>query len=425
MKKLNVKIQTHGCKLNFADSQSIAKSFYESGHLVSDDRKKTSPDVIVLNSCTVTHVADAKARQAVRKAKRENPDSLVVMTGCYAERDKLELEKTNEIDLVIPNTQKKNLVESVLKKLGFEDKLEAFPSSNFPLVGRSRSSIKIQEGCDQICAYCIIPSVRGRERSISPDKIISQINEVSEHGVEEVVLTGTQLGNYGFDLERINLEGLLKLVLANTVIPRIRVSSLQPKEITNSIIDLWGSEGKNRLCPHLHIPLQSGSNKILKQMRRKYSREEYMEIINKVRGNIPGVSITSDVIVGFPGETDKDFHDTLDIVQRSKLSDWHIFPYSKRPGTSAFYSKDFIDPKIIKIRSGLLRSKSEEISEKAKQLLIGKYRNILWEGESKIKGLTDDYFKVERKVSSFPSSDITKEKLLRICLLYTSDAADE
>lgn len=414
MKKLNVKIQTHGCKLNFADSQSIAKSFYESGHLVSDDRKKTSPDVIVLNSCTVTHVADAKARQAVRKAKRENPDSLVVMTGCYAERDKLELEKTNEIDLVIPNTQKKNLVESVLKKLGFEDKLEAFPSSSFPLVGRSRSSIKIQEGCDQICAYCIIPSVRGRERSISPDKIISQINEVSEHGVEEVVLTGTQLGNYGFDLERINLEGLLKLVLANTVIPRIRVSSLQPKEITNSIIDLWGSEGKNRLCPHLHIPLQSGSNKILKQMRRKYSREEYMEIINKVRGNIPGVSITSDVIVGFPGETDKDFHDTLDIVQRSKLSDWHIFPYSKRPGTSAFYSKDFIDPKIIKIRSGLLRSKSEEISEKAKQLLIGKYRNILWEGESKIKGLTDDYFKVERKVSSFPSSDITKEKLLRI-----------
>lgn len=414
MKKLNVKIQTHGCKLNFADSQSIAKSFYESGHLVSDDRIKTSPDVIVLNSCTVTHVADAKARQAVRKAKRENPDSLVVMTGCYAERDKLELEKTNEIDLVIPNTQKKNLVESVLKKLGFEDKLEAFPSSSFPLVGRSRSSIKIQEGCDQICAYCIIPSVRGRERSISPDKIISQINEVSEHGVEEVVLTGTQLGNYGFDLERINLEGLLKLVLANTVIPRIRVSSLQPKEITNSIIDLWGSEGKNRLCPHLHIPLQSGSNKILKQMRRKYSREEYMEIINKVRGNIPGVSITSDVIVGFPGETDKDFHDTLDIVQRSKLSDWHIFPYSKRPGTSAFYSKDFIDPKIIKIRSGLLRSKSEEISEKAKQLLIGKYRNILWEGESKIKGLTDDYFKVERKVSSFPSSDITKEKLLRI-----------
>jgi threonylcarbamoyladenosine tRNA methylthiotransferase MtaB len=414
MKKLNVKIQTHGCKLNFADSQSIAKSFYESGHLVSDDRKKTSPDVIVLNSCTVTHVADAKARQAVRKAKRENPDSLVVMTGCYAERDKLELEKTNEIDLVIPNTQKKNLVESVLKKLGFEDKLEAFPSSSFPLVGRSRSSIKIQEGCDQICAYCIIPSVRGRERSISPGKIISQINEVSEHGVEEVVLTGTQLGNYGFDLERINLEGLLKLVLANTVIPRIRVSSLQPKEITTSIIDLWGSEGKNRLCPHLHIPLQSGSNKILKQMRRKYSREEYMEIINKVRGNIPGVSITSDVIVGFPGETDKDFHDTLDIVQRSKLSDWHIFPYSKRPGTSAFYSKDFIDPKIIKIRSALLRSKSEEISEKAKQLLIGKYRNILWEGESKIKGLTDDYFKVERKVSSFPSSDITKEKLLRI-----------
>ena len=145
MKKLNVIIQTHGCKLNFADSQSIAKSFYESGHLVSDNKNKTSPDVIVLNSCTVTHVADAKARQAVRKAKRDNPDSLIVMTGCYAERDKLELEKINEIDLVIPNTEKKNLVESVMKTLGFEEKLEELPSSNFPLVGRSRSSIKIKK----------------------------------------------------------------------------------------------------------------------------------------------------------------------------------------------------------------------------------------------------------------------------------------
>jgi threonylcarbamoyladenosine tRNA methylthiotransferase MtaB len=336
------------------------------------------------------------------------------MTGCYAERDKIELEKTDEIDLVIPNTEKKNLVESVLKTLGFENKLEDLPSSNFPLVGRSRSSIKIQEGCDQICAYCIIPSVRGRERSIKPDEIISQINEVGRHGVKEVVLTGTQLGNYGFDLERINLEGLLKLVLANTDIPRIRVSSLQPKEITNSMIDLWDNEGEKRLCPHLHIPLQSGSNKILKQMRRKYTRDEYIEIINKVRDRISNVSITSDVIVGFPGETEIDFQDTLDIVQRSKLADWHIFPYSKRPGTSAFYSKNFVNPQIIKQRASSIKNICEEISINNKKLIIGEIRSVLWEGESKIKGLTEDYFRVERKISDYPLNDITKEKLLRL-----------
>ena len=204
------------------------------------------------------------------------------------------------------------------------------------------------------------------------------------------------------------------MVLANTDIPRIRVSSLQPKEITNSMIDLWGTGGKKRLCPHLHIPLQSGSNKILKQMRRRYTRDEYIEIINKVRNGVSNLSITSDVIVGFPGETDKDFYDTLDIVQLSKLSDWHIFPYSKRPGTSAFYSKDFVDPRTIKQRSDLLRIKSEEISEMTKKLLLGKTREILWEGKSKTKGLTQDYFRVERKVSDFPLNDITTEKLLRL-----------
>ena len=410
MKRLNVKIQTHGCKLNIADSQSIAKSFYAAGHTISPDNENNT-DVFILNSCTVTHVADSKARQAIRRAKRTNPKALVVMTGCYAERDKENIERINEVDLVLGNKEKKFIVNEVQKKLDIQNQEKINPIGGYPLLGRSRASIKIQEGCDQVCSYCIIPSVRGRERSVPPESLISQINELSANGVKEVVLTGTQLGNYGFDLSDSSLNKLLIKILNETDVPRIRVSSLQPKEVNNEIINTWNNDGSGRICPHFHIPLQSGSDRILKDMRRRYSSSEYLDIVFNIKDLMPEASITSDVIVGFPGESDSEFLQTIDVVGKAKLSDVHIFPYSKRPGTTAFYSKSHIQDHVIKERSKDLLSLVDKLSGVAKKSLIGKERSILWEGKSKTAGLTEDYFKVIRKNSKTPIDEISKEKI--------------
>ena len=410
MKRLNVKIQTHGCKLNIADSQGIAKSFYAAGHTISSDNENNT-DVFILNSCTVTHVADSKARQAIRRAKRTNPTALVVMTGCYAERDKKNIETINEVDLVLGNKEKKFIVNEVQKKLDIQNKEKIDPIGGYPLLGRSRASIKIQEGCDQVCSYCIIPSVRGRERSVHPESLISQINELSANGVKEVVLTGTQLGNYGFDLSDSSLNKLLIKILNETDVPRIRVSSLQPKEVNNEIINTWINDGLGRICPHFHIPLQSGSDRILKDMRRRYSSSEYLDIVFNIKDLMPEASITSDVIVGFPGESDSEFLQTIDVVEKAKLSNVHIFPYSKRPGTSAFYSKSHVQDHVIKERSKGLLSLVDKLSGVAKKSLIGKERSILWEGKSKTSGLTEDYFKVIRKNSKTPIDEISKEKI--------------
>ena len=410
MKRLNVKIQTHGCKLNIADSQGIAKSFYAAGHTISSDNENNT-DVFILNSCTVTHVADSKARQAIRRAKRTNPTALVVMTGCYAERDKKNIETINEVDLVLGNKEKKFIVNEVQKKLDIQNKEKIDPIGGYPLLGRSRASIKIQEGCDQVCSYCIIPSVRGRERSVHPESLISQINELSANGVKEVVLTGTQLGNYGFDLSDTSLNKLLIKILNETDVPRIRVSSLQPKEVNNEIINTWINDELGRICPHFHIPLQSGSDRILKDMRRRYSSSEYLDIVFNIKDLMPEASITSDVIVGFPGESDSEFLQTIDVVEKAKLSNVHIFPYSKRPGTSAFYSKSHVQDHVIKERSKDLLSLVDKLSGVAKKSLIGKERSILWEGKSKTAGLTEDYFKVIRKNTKTPIDEISKEKI--------------
>tara|TARA_B100000427_G_scaffold302297_1_gene286060 strand:+ start:1196 stop:2458 length:1263 start_codon:yes stop_codon:yes gene_type:complete len=410
MKRLNVKIQTHGCKLNIADSQGIAKSFYAAGHTISSDNENNT-DVFILNSCTVTHVADSKARQAIRRAKRTNPTALVVMTGCYAERDKKNIETINEVDLVLGNKEKKFIVNEVQKKLDIQNKEKIDPIGGYPLLGRSRASIKIQEGCDQVCSYCIIPSVRGRERSVHPESLISQINELSANGVKEVVLTGTQLGNYGFDLSDTSLNKLLIKILNETDVPRIRVSSLQPKEVNNEIINTWINDGLGRICPHFHIPLQSGSDRILKDMRRRYSSSEYLDIVFNIKDLMPEASITSDVIVGFPGESDSEFLQTIDVVEKAKLSNVHIFPYSKRPGTTAFYSKSHVQDHMIKERSKDLLSLVDKLSDVAKKSLIGKERSILWEGKSKTAGLTEDYFKVIRKNTKTPIDEISKEKI--------------
>ena len=408
MKKLNIEIETHGCKLNFADSQSIAKKFYSAGHNVFSDNKAGQRDIYILNSCTVTHVADSKARQSIRKVKRNNPKALTIMTGCYAERDKEKIKEINEVDLVITNQEKKDILEKVYDYLN-EDLSEIPELDTYPLIGRSRASIKIQEGCNQVCSYCIIPFVRGREKSIDPNEIINKINNASRNNIKEVVLTGTQLGNYGFDLKNVDLKKLIRLVLNETSIERIRVSSLQPKEIDNELLDMWKSN--SRLCPHFHLPLQSGSDEILKKMRRRYSSEEFINITSMIRKHLPQASITTDVIVGFPSEKEKDFENTIQTINSSYLNNLHVFPYSVRPKTSAYYSNEHNSPEIIKNRSSQLIKLSKVITAKSMENIIGKERSILWEGKDRDSGLTEDYYRVVRNTTKYPSEVISRQKI--------------
>ncbi len=297
-----VVIDTHGCKLNQADSTVMARRFIESGYRLAGPGEPV--DVYVLNSCTVTHVADRKARHALRLARRRSPAATVVATGCYAERSPAVLEALDEVDLVVGNRAKESIVDAISAWRGqvpvpcaVGEEPEAFS----PRTMRSRAAVKIQEGCDQVCAYCIVPKVRGRERSIPPDDIVAGINRLSAQGFKEVVLTGTQLGSYGFDLPDVDLAGLLRRVLSETAVPRVRVSSLQPQEVVTDLLDVWKDR---RLCPHFHMPLQSGSDGVLRRMRRRYSASGYAEAVRRIRGALPAASVTADVVVGFPGETE-------------------------------------------------------------------------------------------------------------------------
>ena len=391
-------IETHGCKLNQADTLVLAREFIEAG--LTQVREDQPADVYVVNSCTVTHVADRKARQSLRAARRRNPKATIVATGCYAERSPELLRAMDEIDLVFGNVDKARLVQQVVEWRG-ENIVPCAVGDDTdyatPRVSRTRAMVKIQEGCNQVCAYCIVPKVRGRERSIPTDKLVGEINRLVLGGYKEVALTGTQLGSYGFDLEDATLESLIASILSRTNVERLRVSSLQPKEITDALLRLWDDE---RLCPHFHMPLQSGSDPILKRMRRRYSGEEYAETVQRIRGEIPRAGVTADVIVGFPGETDADFQATHDLCERIGFADMHVFPYSVRPGTSAAHYDNQVPPAVKDERMSALLTLAKSHALRFRRSGLGKTHPVLWESQSVYEGilywtgLTDNYIRV-------------------------------
>ena len=411
-----VAIVTQGCKLNQADSQVMAQEFANAGYLMVD--AASGPRVLVVNTCTVTGAADAKARQALRAARRSNPETLVVATGCYAERAPGDLEELAAVSLVVGNTGKDRLVSLVTAALENQGALGPVgppapapdPSPAFgtavttPLwltqTGRTRAMIKIQEGCDQICAYCIVPKVRGRERSISPADLISRINECQDQGFQEVVLTGTQLGSYGFDLPGSSLTSLLAAILAETSVPRIRVSSLQAQELNAGLLDLWRD---SRLGPHFHIPLQSGSDDVLRSMRRRYDTGRFASAVESVRQTVPDSGITTDIIVGFPGETDDMFQTGLDFAASQEFSAIHAFPFSPRPGTSAYHHRSQTPETVKKARMSEMLRLAAETSGRFRRQRLGQTYPVLWEssvpgdasgGPRLWSGLTHNYLRV-------------------------------
>lgn len=414
-----VAIETHGCKLNQADSTQIAWEFVESGfRVVSTDEPA---DVYVVNTCTVTHVADRKARHSLRVARRRNPDAIVVAVGCYVERAPEVLDGLDEVDMVVGNTDKPELVRRILEWRGDSPvpcAVGAEPDGYNPRLLRTRGMVKIQHGCNQVCAYCIVPKVRGRERSVLPADVVAQVRRYLELGYKEIVLTGTQLGSYGFDLGGEDLHGLIERVLKDTAVLRLRVSSLQPQEIDSRLLDIWSD---SRLCPHFHMPLQSASPAVLKRMRRRYTPERYAEAVDLVRTCVPGSSVTVDVIAGFPGETEDDFEATYSFCERMGFASMHVFPYSSRPGTSAAHFKDHVEPHVKSERVARLLRLSETSSAGFRREQLGSTRTVLWEGRlegaqghGEYAGLTDNYVRVMAASDHDLTNTITEARLLSL-----------
>ena len=416
-----VRLETHGCKLNQADTQALARQFASAGYDIAAGHEDAQ--VYVLNTCTVTHVADRKARQAIRAARRRNPDSFIVATGCYAQRAADDLRSMAEIDLVVGNVEKRSLVSLVSEAASGPPSACAIgdDESLAPVMKlRSRAMIKIQEGCDQVCAYCIVPKVRGRERSIPPGEIVDSANAYSAIGCREVVLTGTQLGSYGFDLEGMDIAGLVKALLADTDVPRIRISSLQPQDLSEDLLDLWTN---SRLCPHFHVPLQSGSDAILGRMRRRYTASQFLDAVRRIEDAVDGVAVTADAIVGFPSETDSDFRRTLDVCEAAGLASVHVFPYSQRPGTSAAHYGDQVDAKVKSRRVEALSEAVEGLSLRFRRRFVGSVRPVLWERAIPTSasgrafcwsGLTDNYLRARAETDAHLANQITLARLTAI-----------
>ena len=377
---------THlGCKLNQSEAEALSLAFARAGYDIV--APADGPDVFVLNSCTVTHVADRKSRQMLRRAKRRNPGSQIIATGCYAHRAPQDLEAMAEVDLVVDNRGKMRLLDI----LGVQEA----DASAAPGGRRARSMVKIQEGCNQVCAYCIVPKTRGRERSLPIDEILDTMRARTDAGYREIVLTGTQLGSYGYEFGppptgRTWYEEFVRRALDKTGVTRLRFSSLQPQEITDGMIDLYRA---GRLCPHVHVPLQSGSDAVLHRMRRRYDAGDFRRCVEGLRAAVPDIAITTDIIVGFPGETAADFDATAALAEEVSFAQIHVFPYSHRPGTSAAHFVDHLDPKTKAAREARLLGLADRSARAYRRRFEGREAVVLWEEEKggRWSGLTEHY----------------------------------
>ena len=382
--KNGVALETLGCKLNQAESESLARQLAERGCRVVPPSDGAA--IYILNTCTVTHIADRKSRHLLRLAQRRNPGAFIIAIGCYAERAPRELAQVTGVDMVLGNEEKARLLD-VLEEQG----LISTSSALLPQMHRTRSLVKVQEGCNQFCSYCIVPLVRGRERSLPLDEAVAEVRARVERGYREVVLTGTEIGSY-----RNSPELLIQRILIKTGVERLRLSSLQPREITAGLLSLWQDSSK-RLCRHLHLPLQSGSDAVLRRMGRRYSTEDYAQAVARIREAIPDVAITTDVMVGFPGETDEDFAESYRFCQQMAFANIHVFPYSERPCTPATLMPEKIDEPVKKERSKRMLKLARESARRFEEQFLGRTMMVLWEREvydGVWVGLTDNYIRV-------------------------------
>ncbi|AKL95800.1 RNA modification enzyme MiaB family [Clostridium aceticum] len=403
MKK--VAFHTLGCKVNQYETQAMSELFEKAGYEIVADTQ--AADVYVINTCTVTNVGDKKSRQFIRKVKRGNPDAIIGVVGCYAQTAPEEVLEVEGVNIVIGTNDRSKIVDLVEhcdpdEKINMVDdimKVKEFEEMSIRDVKeKTRAFLKIQEGCNQYCAYCIIPYARGPIRSRKKAEVIEEIKELTANGFKEVVLTGIHVASYGKDFKDEDaFIDLLKEVNAISGLERIRLSSLEPTLFTEDFLQQLSSLSK--ICEHFHLSLQSGCDKILKGMNRKYTTGEYREIVKKIRQVYPQVALTTDIIVGFPGETEEDFQQTYEFVEEMAFSSLHVFKYSPRKGTPAAEFKEQVEGKTKHLRSEKLITLGNQMQNNYYQQFIGRVKTVLFETASKeiqgyIEGFTDNYLKV-------------------------------
>ena len=413
---------TLGCKVNLYDTEAMAELFTEKGYEVVDFEEYA--DVYLINTCTVTNLGDKKSRQMIRRAKRINPNSVVVATGCYAQVASEEVAKIEGINIVIGTKNRSEIVETVenyvaengvvnnVSDIMGEKEFEPLQISR--LTNRTRAYIKIQEGCNRYCTYCIIPYARGPIRSRKPEEVIEEVKKLAENGFKEVVLTGIHVASYGLDLGNITLADIIEKVHSVDGIERIRFSSMEPLAIDDEFVARMSKLPK--VCDHYHLSLQSGCNRTLKRMNRKYNAEQYAEACERLRNAFPNVAITTDIIVGFPDETEEDFKESLAFAERMKLDKIHTIPYSPKKGTPAAKMKNQISGDIKSQRSKEMIALSDKMNIDFLNNNIGKTVPVLFEDMENgfWQGHTTNYIKVLAKSDENLNNKIVDVKLDKI-----------
>ena len=397
---------TLGCKVNQYETNAMAQKFKEKGYKVIEGEAKA--DIYVINTCTVTNMSDRKSRQMLRRMKDINKNAIIVACGCYVQVSKEEVEQMEEIDLVLGNNEKKNIVEYVEKYIeenkkeeNMEDVMQQREFVDFGDVTyteKTRAVIKVQDGCDRFCSYCIIPYARGRVRSRKPQSVISEIEKIAKQGIQEVVVTGIHVASYGKDFNNdYKLIDLLEEINKIEGIKRIRLGSIEPLLITEEFVERL--KKLEKICHHFHLSLQSGCDETLKRMNRRYTIEEFKEIVNRLRKNYEDVILTTDIIVGFPGETEEEFNKTYEFLKDIKFYKMHVFKYSPRKGTKAAKMPKQIDGKQKEMRSKKLIELSDFNEKTYNEAYINKEVEVLFEEEKEgmYKGHTENYILVYYK----------------------------
>ncbi len=415
--KRKVAFYTLGCKVNQYETNAMIQQFQDHGYELVDFEEKA--DIYIINTCTVTNMSDKKSREMLRRAKKQNPVSTLVAVGCYAQVGKEKLEQIPEIDLILGTNEKNNIVAYVEKyrkeKKREEVVTDVMQMREFQDFGtitytdKNRAAIKVQDGCDRFCSYCIIPYARGRVRSRKIESVVKEAEEISKKGVKEIVITGIHIASYGKDLPgNISLIHLLEALNAVPTIQRIRLGSLEPKLMTKEFIERLVKLEK--ICDHFHLSLQSGCNATLARMNRRYTTEEFYEVVTMLRQAYPNVSLTTDIIVGFPGETEEEFEETYQFLQKVQFYKMHVFKYSPRSGTKAAQMKEQIDGNKKEIRSNRLLELSDKNQQEQNKKEIGKVVEVLWEEykDGYYIGHTTNYEEVKINTQEQLENTITK-----------------
>lgn len=416
-----VAFHTLGCKVNHYETEAIWQLFKEASYDRVDFEQNA--DVFVINTCTVTNTGDKKSRQIIRRAIRRNPDAVVCVTGCYAQTSSAEIMEIPGVDIVVGTQDRHKLltyideyqrerqpingVSNIMKNRTYEELEVPY------FTDRTRASLKIQEGCNNFCTFCIIPWARGLMRSRDPEKVIEQATQLVNSGYKEIVLTGIHTGGYGQDLKNYNLAQLLRDLETVDGLERIRISSIEASQLTDEVIEVIKQSSK--VVRHLHIPLQSGSDSVLKRMRRKYSMAHFSERLKQLEKALPGLAVTSDVIVGFPGETEEEFQETYDFIVNHQFSELHVFPYSSRIGTPAARMDDQVDEQIKNERVHRLIELSNQLAKNYASNFENDVLEVIPEekgsGEGILVGYADNYMKVEFEGDESLIGQICKVKI--------------